>query len=113
MRAFGYFGWYCKNNVQYLRPLILVGTVTFTTNGSILQIMEPDVTNHPSPRPSSVPVPGLDDCSLSGGVKSTTEVGTSPPPLLDSEEFDLTFNNLPEKLEFSSQFQERISCSRG
>ena len=45
-----------------------------------LNIMEPDVTNLPIPRHTSVPVPGLADCFLSGGVKSTSEVGTNSPP---------------------------------
>ena len=113
MRAFRYFGWFCKNNVQYLRPLVLVGTVTFTTNGSILQIMEPDVTNQSSPRPFSVPVPGLADCSLSGGVKSTKEVGTIPPPFPNTDEFNISVANLHEKLGFSSQFQEELAAVGG
>ena len=37
-------------------------------------------------------VPGLEDCSLSGGVKSTSEVGTNPPPSPDLE-FDKVMYN--------------------
>ena len=97
--------------MQYLRLLVLVGTVTFTTNGSILQIMEPDVTNQTSPRSTSAPVSGLADCSLLGGVKSHQEVGTIPPFLPSSEEFDISVANLPEKLGFSSQFQEELAVA--
>ena len=87
-------------NVQYLRLWLLVGTVFFTTNGFIIaDNMESGTNNHPSPRSSSVSVPDLDDCSLSGGVKSTLEVGTNPPTHLDYD-FDISMNNLPEKLGF-------------
>ena len=75
--------------------------------------MEPDIKNQPSPRPSSVMVPGLADCSLSGGVKSTQEVGTIPPPLPSSEEFDISVANLPEKLGFSPEFQEELVAVGG
>ena len=75
--------------------------------------MEPDVNNHPSPRHTSVPVPGLADCSLSGGVKSHQEVGTIPPSLPNSDEFDISVANLPEKLGFSSQFQEELAAVGG
>ena len=74
--------------------------------------MEPDVNNHASPRHTSVPVPGLADCSLSGGVKSTSEVGTNPPPP-PSSEFDITFANLPEKLGFSPELQEELVADAG
>ena len=90
----------------------LVGTDLFTTKCSILQIMETNIINHPSPRPPSVPVPGLEDCSPSGGVKSTSEVGTNLPPLLD-EEFDISVNNLPEKLGFSPEFQAELEAVGG
>ena len=68
--------------------------------------METNVNNHPSPRPPSVSVPGLDDCSPSGGVKSTSEVGTD-------EEFDISVNNLPEKLGFSPEFQAELEAVGG
>ena len=74
--------------------------------------MEPDVKNQTSPRSTSVPVPGLADCSLSGGVKSTSEVDTNPPPL-PSSEFDITVANLPEKLGFSPEFQEELVAVGG
>ena len=71
--------------------------------------MEPDVKNQPSPRPSSAMVPGLPDCSLLGGVKCTPEVNTkNPPPLPNSDEFDISVANLPEKLGFSPEFQEEL-----
>ena len=71
--------------------------------------MEPDVKNQPSPRSSSVTVLGLADCSLSGGVKSTSEVGTkNPPPLPNSDEFDISVANLPKKLGFTPEFQEEL-----
>ena len=66
---------------------------------SFLQIMKPDVKNYPSPRSSSVQVPGLADYSLSGGVKSTSEVGVNPPTHPDCD-FGISVNNLPEKLGF-------------
>ena len=75
--------------------------------------MKPDITNHPSPRPSSVPVPGLADCSLSGEVKSHQEVGMIPPSLPNTDEFDISVANLPEKLGFSSQFQEELAAVGG
>ena len=74
--------------------------------------MEPDVNNHPSPRPTSVSVPGLADFFLSGGVKFTSEVGTNPPPL-PSSEFDITVANLPEKLAFPPEFQEELVAVGG
>ena len=73
---------------------------------------EPDINNHPSHRPTSVPVPGLADCSLSGGVKSTSEVGTNPPPI-PSSEFDISVANLPEKLGFSQEFQKELAAVGG
>ena len=80
--------------------VILVGTVCFTTNGFIFaDNMEPDTNNHTSPRSSSISVPGLADCSLSGGVKTTSEVGTDSPIHPDSE-FDVSVNNLPRNLAF-------------
>ena len=74
--------------------------------------MEPHFKNHPSPRSTSVPVPGLADCSLSGGVKSTSEVGTnlSTHPGCD---FDISMNNLPEKLGFSPEFQAELKAVEG
>ena len=79
---------------------------------SFLWIMEPDVKNHPSPRSSSVQVLGLADCSLSGGVKSTSEVGTNPPTHPDCD-FDISVNNLPEKLGFSPEFQAELKSLGG
>ena len=84
----------------------------FTTNCSFLQIMETNINNHPSPRPPSVLVPGLEDCSPSGGVKSTSEVGTNPPPLPDHE-CDISVSNLPEKLGFSPEFQAELEAVGG
>ena len=49
-----------QSNVAVFMFVVLVGTDSFTTNCSILQHMETNVINHPSPRPPSVPVPGLD-----------------------------------------------------
>ena len=66
---------------------------------SFLQIMKPDANNHSSPRSSSVPVQDLADCSLLGGVKTTSGVGTNPPTHPDYD-FDISVNNLPEKLSF-------------
>ena len=74
--------------------------------------MEPDFINHSISRPSYVLVPGLADCSLSGGVKSTSEVGTNPPPIPCSE-FDISVANLPEKLGFSPEFQEELVAVGG
>ena len=62
--------------------------------------MEPDVQSQSIPRPiPSAPVPGLPDCSLLGGDKSTPETGTvSPPSQSKVEDFDITVSNLPKKL---------------
>ena len=72
--------------------------------------MEPDIKNQPSPRPSSsAMIPGLPDCSLLGGVKSTPEAGTQNPPTHPKvDEFDISVTNLPEKLGFSPEFQEEL-----
>ena len=53
-------------------------------------------------------VPGLDDCSPSGGDKSTSEVGTNPPPYIPDDDFDVSVNNLPDKLGFSAEFQAEL-----
>merc|ERR1712240_616381 len=74
--------------------------------------MKPDLKNFPSPRSPSVQVPGPADCSLSGGVKSTYEVGTNPPIHPDCD-FDISVNNLPEKLGFSSEFQVELKSMGG
>ena len=76
--------------------------------------MELDVKNQTSPRSTSVPVPGLADCSLSGGVKSTPEAGTSSPPSQSQvKDFDITVSNLPEKLGFPHEFQEELKSVGG
>ena len=90
-----------------------MGTVCFTTTGFIFtDNMEPDTDNRTSPRSSSVSVPGLADCSLSGGVKITSEVATNPPIHPDSE-FDISVINLPEKLGFSVEFQAELKSMGG
>ena len=94
--------------------LVIVGTDTFNTNGSICR-HDTNATSQSSPRPrSSVPVPGLPDCSLLGGVKSTPEAGTtSPPSQSQVEDFDITVSNLPEKLGFPPEFQEELKSVGG
>ena len=74
--------------------------------------MEPDANNHTSPRSSSASVPGLADSYLSGGVKTTSEVGTDPPIHPDLE-VDINVNNLPEKLGFSVEFQAELKSMGG
>ena len=77
--------------------------------------MEPNVQSQSSPRPkSSAQVPGLPDCSLLGGDKSTPETGTvSPPSQTKVDNFDITVANLPEKLGFSSEFREELKAVGG
>ena len=77
--------------------------------------IEPNVKSQPIPRPSSsATVPGLPDCSLLGGVKSTPEAGTSSPPSQSQvEDFDITVSNLPEKLGFPPEFQEELKSVGG
>ena len=77
--------------------------------------MKPNVQSQSSPRPiSSAPVPGLPDCSLLGGDKSTPETGTvSPPSQSKVEEFDITVSNLPEKLGFSPEFRKDLKAVGG
>ena len=75
--------------------------------------MENKHDDHPSPRSTSVPVPGLDDCYLSGEDKTTSEVGTKPPPSSKDSEFDITVSNLPEKLSFSAEFQAELKAVGG
>ena len=77
--------------------------------------MDPNVKSQPSPRPSSsAMVPGLPDCSLLGGVKSTHEAGTlSPPSQSKVEDFDISVANLPEKLGFTPEFQEELKSVGG
>ena len=77
--------------------------------------MEPNVQSQSSPRPkSSVQVPGLPDCPLLGGDKSTPETGTPNPPSQSKvEDFDITVNNLPEKLGFPPEFQDELKAVGG
>ena len=77
--------------------------------------MEPNIKSQPSPRPSSsAMLPGLSDCSLLGGVKSTPEAGTlSPPTQSKVDEFEILVQNLPEKLGFSPEFQEELKSVGG
>ena len=75
--------------------------------------MENNHVDHPSPRSTSVPVPGLDDCSPSGGDKSTSEVGINLPPHSPDSEFDISVNDLPEKLGFSADIQSELEAIGG
>ena len=75
--------------------------------------MENNHVDHPSPRSTSVSVPGLDDCYLSGGDKTTSEVGTNPPPWSKDSEFDISVSNLPENLGFSADFQAELEAVGG
>ena len=77
--------------------------------------MEPDVQSQSSHRSNpSAPVPGLPDCSLLGGDKSTPETGTvSPPSQSKVEDFDITVSNLPEKLGFPPEFQKELKAVGG
>ena len=77
--------------------------------------MKPDVQNQSSPRPtSSAKAPGLPDCSLLGGDKSTPGTGTvSPPSQTKVEDFDITVSNLPEKLGFSPKFRKELKAVGG
>ena len=77
--------------------------------------MKPNATNQPNPRPrSSAPVPGLPDCPPKSGDKSTQEAGTIIPPSQSQiEDFDITVSNLPEKLGFSSEFQDELKSVGG
>ena len=77
--------------------------------------MKPSVQNQSSPRPtSSATAPCLPDCSLLGGDKSTPETGAiSPPSNIELDDFDITVANLPEKLGFSSEFQDELKAFGG
>ena len=75
--------------------------------------MENKHDDHPSTRSTSVSVLGLDDCYLSDGDKTTSEVGTKPPPLSKDSEFDITVSNRPEKLSFSTEFQAELEAVGG
>ena len=77
--------------------------------------MEPDVQNQSSPRPkSSAILPGLPDCSLLDGGKSTHKTGTKNPPSKSRvEDFDITVNNLPEKLGFPPELQDKLKAVGG
>ena len=49
-----------------------------------------------------------------GGDKSTPETGTlSPPSQSKVEDFDITVNNLPEKLGFPPEFQDKLKAVGG
>ena len=68
-------------------------------------------TNSPhSSRPSSsAPVPGLQNCHSGSRDISLQEAGTNPPQSQSPiEDFDITVANLPEKLGFSSEFQDDL-----
>ena len=77
--------------------------------------MEPNVQNQSSPRSmSSTLAPGLPDCSLLGGDKSTLETGAiSPPSNIKVDNFDITVATLPKQLGFSPQFQEDLKAVGG
>ena len=77
--------------------------------------MEPNASNQNNPRPSSsASVPGLLDCHPRSRENSPQEAGTIiPPPQSQIEEFDITVLNLPEKLGFSSEFQEDLKSVGG
>ena len=73
-------------------------------------------TNSPhSSRPSSsAPVPGLQNCHSGSRDISLQEAGTNPPQSQSPiEDFDITVANLPEKLGFSSEFQEDLKSVGG
>ena len=73
-------------------------------------------TNSPhSSRPSSsAPVPGLHNCHSGSRDISLQEAGTNIPPSQSQiEDFDITVANLPEKLGFSSEFQEDLKSVGG
>ena len=73
-------------------------------------------TNSPnSSRPSSsAPVPGLHNCHSGSRDISLQEAGTNPPQSQSPiEDFDITVANLPEKLGFSSEFQEDLKSVGG
>ena len=74
--------------------------------------MKPDIQNQSSPRPtSSATAPGLPDCPLLGGDKSTLETGAISYPFhIEVDDFDITVADLPEKLGFSPQFQEELKA---
>ena len=56
--------------------------------------MKPDIQNQSSPRPTfSATAPGLPDC---------------PPSNMEVDNFDITVATLPEKLGFSSEFQDDL-----
>ena len=75
--------------------------------------MDKNILNHPSPRSSSVPVPGLDDYYLLGGDKTTSEIDTNPPPSSKDFEFYISVSNLPEKLSFATEFQAQLEAVGG
>ena len=77
--------------------------------------MKPNIHSQSSPRPkSSVQVPGLPDCPLLGRDKYTPETGTlNPPSQSKLDDFDITVNNLPEKLGFPPEFQEELKAVGG
>ena len=77
--------------------------------------MEPNASNQNNPRPSSsASVPGLLDCHPRSRENSPQEAGTViPPPQSQIEDFDINVLNLPEKLGFSSEFQEELKSVGG
>ena len=59
-------------------------------------------------------MPGLPDCPPKSRDKSPQEAGTIiPPPQSQIEDFDINVLNLPEKLGFSLEFQEKLKSVRG
>ena len=109
-----FFGWNIISNVQYVYFLsfwyVLYIHHKFV---SFLQRMDNKRNDHPSPRSTSVSVPDLADCYLSGGIKTSLEVGTVPPSHIKDSDFEITISNLPYKLSFFAEFQAELEAEGG
>ena len=91
--------------------MVLVGTVTFTTNGSICRSWSQTSKTKPLPGPllSKYQV----WLTVPSQVKSRQSLRLVLSPPFPDCEFDITISNLPEKLSFSPEFQGELEAVGG
>ena len=85
-------------------------------NSVLLTDLNPDINPEsdrdfldPSPGPASAQTPGPVDCSLLGVAEMPSEVGViSIKSPTESDDYDVSISNLPEKLGFTPEFLAEV-----